>query len=54
MNIHKNASMTPKGRPHLVQEIDRIRLIPAAEAAGISRTRLASGRVGIVHKALPA
>lgn len=36
MNIHKNASMTPKGRAHLVQEIDRIGLIPAAEAAGIS------------------
>jgi transposase InsO family protein len=36
MNIHKNASMTPKGRAHLVQEIDRMGLIPAAEAAGIS------------------
>ena len=36
MNIHKNASMTPKGRAHLVQQIDLIGLIPAAEAAGIS------------------
>lgn len=36
MNIHKNASMTPKGRAHLMQEIERIGLIPAAEAAGIS------------------
>jgi transposase InsO family protein len=36
MNIHKNASMTPKGRAHLVQEIDRIGLMPAAAAAGIS------------------
>jgi transposase InsO family protein len=36
MNIHKNASMTPRGRAHLVQEIDRIGLIAAAEAAAIS------------------
>ena len=36
MNVHKNASMTPKGRAHLVQEIDRIGLRPAAEAAGLS------------------
>ena len=36
MNSHKNASLTPKGRAHLVQEIERIGLIPAAEAAGIS------------------
>jgi transposase InsO family protein len=36
MNVHKNASMTPKGRAHLVQEIARIGLIPAAAAAGIS------------------
>jgi len=36
MNIHKNASMTPKGRAHLVQEIDRIGLTPAASAAGVS------------------
>jgi hypothetical protein len=28
MNIHKNASMTPKGRAHLVQQIDLIGLIP--------------------------
>ncbi len=36
MNSHKNAALTPKGRAHLVQEIDRIGLMPAAEAAGIS------------------
>ena len=36
MNSHKNASLTPKGRAHLVQEIERIGLMPAAEAAGIS------------------
>src|SRR5215204_1894126 len=36
MNIHKNASMTPKGRAHLVREIDRIGLKPAAAAAGLS------------------
>jgi hypothetical protein len=32
MNIHKNASMTPKGRAHLIREIDRIGLKPAAAA----------------------
>lgn len=36
MNIHKNASMTPKGRAHLVKEIVRIGLKPAAAAAGLS------------------
>ena len=36
MNIHKNASMTPKGRAHLIREIDRIGLKPAAAAAGLS------------------
>ena len=36
MNTHKNASMTPKGRVHLVREIDRIGLGSAAEAAGLS------------------
>jgi transposase InsO family protein len=36
MNIHKNASMTPKGRAHLVQEVDRIGLTAAAEAAAVS------------------
>ena len=36
MNTHKNASMTPKGRAHLVREIDRLGLRPAAEAAGLS------------------
>ena len=36
MNSHKNASLTPKGRAHLVERIDLIGLMPAAEAAGIS------------------
>ena len=36
MNIHKNAAMTPKGRAHLLREIDRIGLKPAAAAAGLS------------------
>jgi len=36
MNTHKNASMTAKGRAHLVREVDRIGLGPAAEAAGLS------------------
>ena len=37
MNIHKNASMTPRGRAHLVREIDRIGLKLAAAAAGLSQ-----------------
>ena len=36
MNIHKNASMTPRGRAHLIGEIARIGLKPAATAAGLS------------------
>ena len=37
MNIHKNASMTLKGRAHfLVHQIDRIDLKPAAAAGGLS------------------
>ena len=36
MNTHKNASMTPRGRAHLVREIDRIGLKAAAAAAGLS------------------
>ena len=36
MNIHKNASMTPRGRARLVREIDRIGLKLAAAAAGLS------------------
>lgn len=58
MNIHKNASMTPKGRAHLVREIDRIGLKPAATAAGLS-TRTArkwqrryaqEGRAGLLDR----
>ena len=36
MNIHKNASMTPKGPARWVKEIARIGLKPAAAAAGLS------------------
>ena len=36
MNIHKNVSMTPRGRAHLVHEIDRTGLRPAA--AGLSES----------------
>lgn len=36
MNTHKNASLTPKGRAHLVAQIALVGLMPAAEAAGIS------------------
>lgn len=45
MNIHKNASMTPKGRAHLVREIDRIGLKPAAAAAGLSTRTTAKWRL---------
>lgn len=39
MTIHKNASMTPRGRAHWMRESDRIGLRPAAAAAGLnSRT----------------
>ena len=37
MNIHKNASMTPRGREHLVGEMGRIGLKAAAAAAGVSQ-----------------
>ena len=36
MNIHRNVSTTPKGRAHLVQQIDLLGLIVAAAAVGIS------------------
>lgn len=36
MNVHKNASMTPKGRAHLVREVQRVGLTSAAAAAGVS------------------
>ena len=36
MNCHKNAALTPKGRAHLVREVERIGLMPASEAADIS------------------
>jgi len=58
MNTHKNASMTPKGRAHLVREIDRIGLRPAAEAAGLSlrtarkwhRRHAAEGGAGLLDR----
>lgn len=34
MNSDENASLTPDGRAHLVQEIDRIGPMAAARAAG--------------------
>ena len=36
MITHKNALLTPKGRAHLVREIERIGLKLAAAAAGMS------------------
>ena len=36
MNIHKNASLTPRGRAHLVKEVDRLGLTAAASAAAVS------------------
>ena len=58
MNTHKNASMTPKGRAHLVREIDRIGLGPAAEASGLSprtarkwhRRHAAEGVAGLLDR----
>lgn len=37
MNSHKNARLTFEGRKLLIDRIERIGLMPAAEAAGISR-----------------
>lgn len=58
MNIHKNASLTPKGRAHLVREIARIGLTLAALAAGISlrtarkwqRRHAAEGACGLIDR----
>ena len=36
MNSHKNAALTPRGRAHLIERIELVGLMPAAEAAGIS------------------
>ncbi|PAT39204.1 hypothetical protein CK623_11080 [Vandammella animalimorsus] len=36
MNTHKNASLTPKGRAHLVSQIAVLGLAATAQAAGIS------------------
>jgi hypothetical protein len=62
MNTHKNASMTPKGRAHLVCELDRTGLRPAAEAAGLSPRRVrkwyerhaAEGVGGLLDRMWPA
>ena len=35
MNSHKNAALTPRGRAHLIERIELVGLMPAAEAAGI-------------------
>ena len=58
MNIHKNASLTPKGRAHLVREIARIGLTRAALAAGTSvrtarkwqRRHAAQGAYGLMDR----
>ena len=58
MNIHKNASLTPKGRAHLVREIARIGLTRAALAAGTSvrtarkwqRRHAAQGACGLMDR----
>lgn len=58
MNTHKNASLTPKGRAHLVSQIALIGLMPAAEAAGIStrtarkwqRRLVAEGAAGLLDR----
>ena len=42
MNIHENASMTPRGRARLVREIDRIGLKIAARASRLPRCSDAS------------
>ncbi|MCX8099189.1 MAG: leucine zipper domain-containing protein, partial [Casimicrobiaceae bacterium] len=38
MNIHKNARLTPKGRAHLIDRIQRFGLSQAASAAEVSVT----------------
>lgn len=38
MNSYKHAALTPKGRAHLLREIERVGLRAAAEAAGVSPT----------------
>ena len=58
MNIHKNASMTPRGRAHLMRWIDRIGLRPATAAAGLSertarkwqRRWLSEGAAGLLDR----
>ncbi len=58
MNTHKNASLTPKGRAHLIKEITRVGLMPAAEAAGISvrtarkwqRRHASEGAIGLLDR----
>ncbi len=58
MNTHKNASLTPKGRAHLIKEIARVGLMPAAEAAGISvrtarkwqRRHASEGAIGLLDR----
>lgn len=36
MNTHKNASLMPKGRAHLVSQFALLGLVTATQAAGIS------------------
>ena len=61
MNIHKNASMKPRGRAYLMREIQRLGLKPAAVAAGLSartarkwQRRLAlQGPSGLIESSRP-
>ncbi len=58
MNTHKNALLTPKGRAHLLREIDRIGLRLAAAALGMSvrtarkwqRRFAAEGALGLLDR----
>lgn len=44
MITHKNALLTPKGRAHLVREIERIGLKLATAAAGMSELTARNGQ----------
>ena len=44
MNVHKNARLTPSGRIHLIELIDRAGLKAAAAATGLSSRTAAKWR----------
>ena len=58
MNTHKNASLTPKGRAHLLSQIAVLGLVAAAQAAGIrcrtarkwQRRFFAEGQAGLLDR----